>query len=214
SSLWVRRYLASGLQRLALTDRWRIAEGLVQHSDADDLNLPLLIWYGIEPLVAADRDKAVSLIPKTKIPLIREYLARRLTLLETDAAGDLGGSAPASATRGSAGASPSRSLGLRLLIHLLEQEADPAIQSDVLGGIQAALAGQRRVPMPHGWSELAAKLAESPSSEIRDQALLLSFLFGDAQAMAAVRRIAQDGTATLTTRQKFLEALVYSKDPQ
>src|SRR4029077_9818976 len=36
-SPWVRRYLASGLQRLALPDRWRIAEGLIHHADADDL---------------------------------------------------------------------------------------------------------------------------------------------------------------------------------
>src|SRR5260370_23996505 len=32
--------------------------------------------------------------------------------------------------------------------------------------------------------------------------------------MAAARRIAQDSRASLTTRKKFLEALVYSKDPQ
>src|SRR5439155_14431748 len=99
-SAWVRRYLASGLQRLALTDRWRIAEGLVHHADSDDLNLPLLNWYGIESLVNADRDKAVSLIAKAKIPLIREYLARRLTLLEMDVAGGLGGSAGTSPSRG------------------------------------------------------------------------------------------------------------------
>src|SRR5439155_19727514 len=115
--------------------------------------------------------------------------------------------------------SPSR--GLVLLIRLLEHQSRGTdlksvlpIQSDVLRGIQAALAGQRHVPMPEGWSELAVKLGKSPSGEIRDQTLLLSLLFGDPQAVAAARRIAQDSAATLTTRQKFLEALVYSKDPQ
>jgi putative membrane-bound dehydrogenase-like protein len=123
-SAWVRRYLASGLQRLAVKDRWRIAEGLIHHDDSADLNLPLLIWYGIEPLVSADPSRAVSLIPKAKIPLLREYLARRVTLLDAEA------------TQGQP-----RS-GLRLLIGLLEKETDPAVQSDVLGGIQEALAGR------------------------------------------------------------------------
>src|SRR5438876_12335987 len=88
------------------------------------------------------------------------------------------------------------------------------MQSGMLKGIQAALAGQRRVTMPEGWSRLAAKLAKSPSSEIRDQTLLLSLLFGDAQAAAEVRRMARDTMASPSTREKLLEALVYSKDPQ
>jgi putative membrane-bound dehydrogenase-like protein len=203
-SPWVRRYLASGLQRLALTDRWRIAEGLIHHVDGDDLNLPLLNWYGIESLASADPGKAVTLIPKAKIPLIREYLARRLTLLETDAAGG---------QTSSARASPSH-MGLGLLIHLLEKEEDLAVQSDVLKGIQTALAGQRHVPMPESWSTAAVKLAKSPSSEVRDQTLLLSLQFGDPQALITARQISRDTAVPLTRRQSFLEALVYSKDPQ
>lgn len=77
----VRLYLASALQRLPLTDRWPIAEALVAHAeDAEDHNIPLMIWYGIEPLVAADKTKAVGLVAKTKIPLIRNFIARRIAL--------------------------------------------------------------------------------------------------------------------------------------
>jgi putative membrane-bound dehydrogenase-like protein len=196
SSPWVRRYLASALQRLPLQDRWRIAEGLVRHSDADDLNLPLLIWYGIEPLVGADRTKAVSLIPNSKIPLVREYLARRITLVET----------------GTPGAEFQES-GLQLLMGLLDHETDPGVQSDVLNGIEAAFTGQRRISMPKGWSSLYNKLSQSPSSAVREKALVLSLVFGDAQATATVRHVIQDPKASLSRRQKYLEALAYSKDP-
>jgi putative membrane-bound dehydrogenase-like protein len=76
----VRLYLASALQRLPLDDRWAIAQGLVSHAgDADDHNLPLMDWYGIEPLVPADKARALKLAAASQIPLLRQYIARRLT---------------------------------------------------------------------------------------------------------------------------------------
>jgi putative membrane-bound dehydrogenase-like protein len=79
----VRLNLASGLQRLPLAERWPLAEGLVGHAeDSHDLNLPLMLWYAIEPLVPADTPKAVDLIAKTKIALVRQYMARRVGTLE------------------------------------------------------------------------------------------------------------------------------------
>ncbi|HZU36123.1 MAG TPA: PVC-type heme-binding CxxCH protein, partial [Gemmataceae bacterium] len=78
-SPWVRLYLASALQRLPVQERWGIAEGLLQHAeDASDQNLPLMIWYGTEPLVGADIDRAVRLIQRARIPRVREFLARRV----------------------------------------------------------------------------------------------------------------------------------------
>jgi len=78
----VRLALASGLQRLPVADRAGIAEALLgREEDKDDVQLPLMIWYGIEPLVSADRDRAVSLIGKTKIPQVRQYITRRLASL-------------------------------------------------------------------------------------------------------------------------------------
>jgi putative membrane-bound dehydrogenase-like protein len=78
-SPFVRLHLASGLQRLPLADRWEIAEALVSHQlDNADPNLPLMIWYAIEPLVATDPDRAVALISNTRLPLVRQHIARRL----------------------------------------------------------------------------------------------------------------------------------------
>jgi len=74
----VRLYLAALLQRLPLADRWPIAASLVAHAeDATDPNLPLMIWYGIEPLVPTDRARSLQLLAKSKIPLVRQYIARR-----------------------------------------------------------------------------------------------------------------------------------------
>jgi putative membrane-bound dehydrogenase-like protein len=75
----VRLYLASALQRLDHPSRWRIAEGLVTHGeDANDHNLPKMIWFGLEPLVASEPTKAMNLSVESKIPMVSQFIARRL----------------------------------------------------------------------------------------------------------------------------------------
>jgi putative membrane-bound dehydrogenase-like protein len=75
----VRLYLASALQRMPLKQRWDILAGLVKHAeDAGDHNLPLMYWYAAEPCVASDPTRAVALLKQCKIPLLREFIARRL----------------------------------------------------------------------------------------------------------------------------------------
>jgi hypothetical protein len=82
SSPAVRLAVASGLQRLPLAQRWEIAEGLAAHAeDAKDANLPLMIWYGVEPLAAAHPGRAAELLAKTRIPVVRQHLARRIASL-------------------------------------------------------------------------------------------------------------------------------------
>jgi putative membrane-bound dehydrogenase-like protein len=78
-SPFVRLAIASALQRLPPANRWTIAERLAQHTeDVADQNLPLMIWYAIEPGVPLDRARAVRFASETKIPLLREFIARRL----------------------------------------------------------------------------------------------------------------------------------------
>ncbi len=75
----VRLYLASALQRLPLEDRWPIITALVTHEeDAKDANLPLMYWYALEPMVGADKERGLKLMPLVKIPLIRQFIARRV----------------------------------------------------------------------------------------------------------------------------------------
>jgi putative membrane-bound dehydrogenase-like protein len=74
----VRLYLAGALQRLEPGRRMPVLEGLLSHGeDAADHNLPLMYWFAAEPL-AGDRAKAIKLLSHSKIPIIRQYLARRM----------------------------------------------------------------------------------------------------------------------------------------
>jgi len=76
----VRLYLASACQRLTVAQRAPIVEALLAHAeDADDHNLPLMYWYATEPIVAAAPTQGALLLAKAKIPLLREYITRRLT---------------------------------------------------------------------------------------------------------------------------------------
>jgi len=75
----VRLYLASAAQRIPAASRWEILRGLISHAeDASDHNLPLMYWYGLEPLVPLDKAKALTLATTGKVPLLREYVTRRL----------------------------------------------------------------------------------------------------------------------------------------
>jgi putative membrane-bound dehydrogenase-like protein len=79
SSPFVRLSIASALQRVPLNARFTIARGLVSHAeDVNDQNLPLMIWYGIESAVPANRAEALRLASQSKIPLVRELIARRV----------------------------------------------------------------------------------------------------------------------------------------
>lgn len=74
----VRVYLASAMQRIDREARWKIAEQLMSHEeDAGDHNLPKMIWFGFEPLVAENPDRAIHLASGSAIPLIAQYTARR-----------------------------------------------------------------------------------------------------------------------------------------
>ncbi|RPA68271.1 dehydrogenase [Cyclobacteriaceae bacterium YHN15] len=74
----VRLYLAAALQRIPSKENFLIASKLLQHQeDANDHNLPKVIWYGIEPLFAENVNQFLDLSTKSKIPMVTQYIARR-----------------------------------------------------------------------------------------------------------------------------------------
>lgn len=80
SSPMIRLALASALQRLPTQDRWDVVTALVAHEeDTKDQNLPLMYWYAIEPIVPTDYSRSVQLMSQTKIPLVRQFISRRIT---------------------------------------------------------------------------------------------------------------------------------------
>lgn len=183
----VRLYLASALQRLPLTMRWPIAQQLVAHAeDAGDANLPLLYWYGIEPLIPADPRRGLALAAQAKIPLVRQVVARRM--------------AEDAVSQGKRGS-------LQPLVEALASTRPP-VQLDLLTGTRAGLRGRKSTPMPQGWPALYAQLARSPEADLREQATLLALVFGDPQAFASLLTTVQTATLPASRRIAALEALL------
>lgn len=80
----VRLYLTSALERTDPAKRWKIIEGLVQHTeDKDDHNLPLMYWYALEPMVKTDMNRALEVAMKAKGPKILQYTTQRIAAVNT-----------------------------------------------------------------------------------------------------------------------------------
>ena len=74
----VRLYLASALQRIDKPQRWPLATELMARSeDADDENIPKLVWLAIEPLVENQPALALERASQSNVPLIARFIARR-----------------------------------------------------------------------------------------------------------------------------------------
>ncbi|MCP4860598.1 MAG: c-type cytochrome [Planctomycetes bacterium] len=189
----VRLYLASALQRLPLNQRRGIAKGLMRHAaSADDHNLPLMIWYGIEPWVAANPQQALQdMNEHCAIPLLQDFTYRRL------AAG--GGE------------------GLDLLC----QAAAVAHWDDaarMIFEITKALQSRPDTPMPPSWQKVSARFLshgnEAASSQSKDQVTALALGFGDTNAALPLRGLLNDPQQPVERRERALDGLLQVQDPQ
>ena len=75
----VRLHLAALAQRLPHGQRWPLLEGLASRAeDANDNNLPRMVWYALEPMVVEAPERALALASGGKLPRLPEFVARRL----------------------------------------------------------------------------------------------------------------------------------------
>lgn len=126
----VRLYLAAALQRLDEEARWPIASELIAHGeDVDDHNLPKMIWFGIEPLVVQDPSRALQLATQSRIPLLTQFIARRLADADQ----------------------------FEALVRALG--AETRRDRELLVGMRAGLEGRFDLRAPAGWDKVAARLA-------------------------------------------------------
>ena len=185
SSQLVRLELASALQRLRLDQRWPIAASLAaRRADADDANLPLMVWYGIEPLVHESREKFVTLAGLTEIPLIRRHVARRVASLN-DARTQT-----------------------HELIALLGQLDNDAARADVLTGMLEGFSGRRTVPMPPEWPDAYTQLRSTRDDQLKRLALEVAMVFDDPVALKLLRIEASDPEAKPPSRIRAIDSLV------
>ena len=128
----VRLYLASALQRMGMNLRWKIAERLLAHNeDAEDHNLPKMIWYGIEPLVKINPAKAIELASNSRISLVTNFIARRA--VDADATEILIAGVGKTSTN----------------------------QLDLLEGMRDGLEGRTDIKTPANWSAIYSKLKQT-----------------------------------------------------
>ena len=58
--------------------------------------------------------------------------------------------------------------------------------------------------LPAGWADVRRKLGTSVMAEVREKALLLSVLFGDKEAVTALRAVVDDAKAAEAARRNAL----------
>lgn len=186
----VRLTLASALQRLTPEQSWPIAEALARHKeDAYDRVQPLMLWYGLEPIVTQNPDRALQLMASTPFGLVRMFIARRLTS-ELNEQPD----------------------AIAKLVEVLPN-LNTAQQREILTGMTAALRGWRKAAAPANWSAVSEALASSTEPDIKNLARELSVVFGDGRAADQLLALARDNNQSAIQRGDALLILIENKTP-
>jgi putative membrane-bound dehydrogenase-like protein len=186
----VRRYLASAAQRLALEARQGILKNLLAHTeDADDPNLPYLIWYALEPLADARDDAGLRLAAEASWPIMLEFMVRRIASAQTPEA-------------------------VEKVVALLAHTADTQKQRSVLTGLSAGLKGRRQLPMPKSWPDAVARLRSNPrpDPDLTTLTQSLAVTFGDPNALRELRQVLTTAKHPRAERLAALETLVSAND--
>lgn len=187
SSGLVQLHVASALQRIPLDLRWPIVETLAGKSEfANDRMLPLMVWYAIEPCIPRDPARSLALAKSSQIPLLTEFIARRLTVeIDRD---------PATVDK---------------LMELAQSDASRGQQ--VITGLAMALNGWQKAKAPAGWTQTADKYSKTDSADLKRHLQSLSVVFGDGRGIAELRKLATDGGADAESRRQALRTLLVSK---
>jgi putative heme-binding domain-containing protein len=149
-----------------------------------------MYWYAAEALAEADPERALAfgLSCGKTIPLLREFMVRRVGSLNTGPA-------------------------IALLVRALGASNNAEEQLVILRGIDRALAGRRRVSPPAEWRAVLEKIAGNGDERLRSEAMALGVKFGDENAMSAFRDLVASGAADAKDRQRALKALLDARDP-
>lgn len=183
------QHIASTLQRLPLESRLGVALTLLSREEfSTDRHLPLMIWYGIEPAVAAFPVEAVALLKQSKYPIVSKFIARRIT------------------------SEAGRNKEAVEQLVTLSTQVDTATARQILTGMKDALSGKRKVAAPGNWSMkksvLLAKDVEGLSQLVNE----LSVVFGDGLAVAELRKVAVDSSSSFASRKNAVRSLATARD--
>jgi putative membrane-bound dehydrogenase-like protein len=168
-----------------------LAATLSHPEDNADANLTLMYWLAVQPLVAGDPAGALAFAQETPIERVRVNIARHiLTLPKTDA-----------------------TTQLALVMPTLLAAKSPAVQRDLLTGIQQAFEGRVNLVAPAGWATVTDALSKSADPRARRQAEAVAVLVGDPTAIAAMRTRFADAKEPTEIRQFALQQLLARRVP-
>jgi putative membrane-bound dehydrogenase-like protein len=188
----VRLYLASAMQRVPADQRWEIVRHLTAHAeDTQDQNLPLMYWYASEPMAVSNPEKALALALEcgTTIPLVRDFMLRRIGSLDADA-------------------------GIAVLVYGIGKAGDDLERLTIIEGLRSALSGRRRISAPSAWTDIYPKVASSNDANLRTAATSLGAAFGDAAAIDSLRNLVTSPDVEVARRRDALTVLVAAKPPK
>jgi hypothetical protein len=89
--------------------------------------IPLLIWYGIEPVVAADPAVGMQLAKVSKMPKVTGFIYRRLSSDDT---------------------------GRTSLLKLAAETPDAVLKLDLLNAVVQAARNGHQITKPDGWENV------------------------------------------------------------
>jgi putative membrane-bound dehydrogenase-like protein len=186
SSPVVRLALAAALQRLPSRVAWRMAESLsLREEDSTDHNVPALLWYGIEPLVAGDLERGLALAARARIPLIQRLAVRR-------AAAEVRKLSP--------------------VISAIVRVPDSAFRTLVLEEMVRAFESHAKLDMPPEWIPAYEVLQESSDPRVGELSQVISVKFGDRRIFGTLRGVASDSGADRDQRRHALRVLLDGED--
>lgn len=185
----VRRYLASAAGRLGVGERKAILPALAARAeDANDPNIPQLLWYAAEPLVGSDAGAAAELLEASAIPLLTRCIARRM-------------------------ADGADSEGMAALVAAMGKFTSDEKAIHAVKGMNLSLSGRKNVVPPAGWGTLYVKYSSSDNAALREGAKTLAATFGGAEVIAGMRAVISSATASEEDKRRALENLLGIGDP-
>jgi putative membrane-bound dehydrogenase-like protein len=193
SSSQVRSQLASSAKRLPAEQALRIVRQLVARTeDADDLHIPLLLWWAIESKAESDREVVVALFKEEafwKLPLVESHLLERvmqryaMTGTEED---------------------------LKTCALLLALAPGAEQQEKLMTGLLAAFQGRKIDGLPES---LATALLEYQKS-LGNSDLALALRLGDEAAITSAIKFVANESADRSQRLAYIEIMGQIKQPR
>ena len=193
SSPVVRLALCSALQRIPVAHRWDLLEPLLQHAeDAQDPNLPQMLWYALEPLTPTAPERALDLARRSKLAVPAALIARRIGEMRDPGT-------------------------LNLLLKAVSQAGSAETALPFLDAVLQSVKGRSPLPEPPLWKTAYAacsRFPPGPSSEsVSDLRAALGALFQDPRCLGELRSVSSGKNLPLERRQRALQALTAAQDP-